>query len=420
MYVRALASPPPAGARPSVPAPTWHDLRDGCRAGGGDRQGSSRCFGGSAAVARGDRRGDFVRGRRDGSARLATSLLLLLAGVGLGAAYGYSGTVLVVEGSSFTNSLINYDQFTSGPLVDLGGGLPPFSLKLTSFDASYQPDGPHGRSWRTSPPARIRPVPRPPAEIAVNAPWRDGSAKVYLIGHGYSPHFTVRDASGRVWFDQYVPCTPRDQNFTSTCTVKVPDTGQPRRGPNKRPLQLAFTVGLLPDDPARPARGLRIRLPGAAGTGVDGASSGRRPAPCQRGATLWLDALDESAMRQVPVTGPAGTRRPAQVLAPGNPKQRTLTGLPGGMTLTVDDVRQFATFQIKSDPYKGLVLVAAVLLLVGLVTSLRVRRRRIWLRAGPRLGRPYARRGRRAVPVGGGPVCRRIQRCRARARAKMT
>ena len=37
------------------------------------------------------------------------------------------------------------------------------------------------------------------------------------------------------------------------------------------------------------------------------------------------------------------------------------------MTLTVDDVRQFATFQIKSDPYKGLVLVAAVLLLMGLV-----------------------------------------------------
>ncbi len=65
------------------------------------------------------------------------------------------------------------------------------------------------------------------------------------------------------------------------------------------------------------------------------------------------------------------------------------------MTLTVDDVRQFATFQIKSDPYKGLVLVAAVLLLMGLVTSLRVRRRRIWLRAG------RGSDGRTLVEVGG-------------------
>ena len=31
-------------------------------------------------------------------------------------------------------------------------------------------------------------------------------------------------------------------------------------------------------------------------------------------------ALDESAMQQVPVTGPAGTRRPAQVLAPREPQ----------------------------------------------------------------------------------------------------
>ena len=78
--------------------------------------------------------------REAGNLLFHASLLLLLAGVGLGAAYGYSGTVLVVEGSSFTNSLINYDQFTSGPLLDRAG-LPPFSLKLTSFDASYQPDG---------------------------------------------------------------------------------------------------------------------------------------------------------------------------------------------------------------------------------------------------------------------------------------
>ena len=297
--------------------------------------------------------------REAGNLLFHTSLLLLLAGVGLGAAYGYSGTVLVVEGSSFTNSLINYDQFTSGPLLDRAG-LPPFSLKLTSFDASYQPDG-TPRTFTAHVAARTDLAgAATPADIAVNAPWRDGSAKVYLIGHGYAPHFTVRDASGRVWFDQYVPCTPRDENFTSTCTVKVPDTGLPAAGPNKRPQQLAFTGVFFPTTRLDPREGYVSAYPALQAPGLTlRALVG--DLHLANGVPQNVYSVDESAMRQVPVSGPAGTRRPAQVLAPGNPKQRTLTGLPGGMTLTVDDVRQFATFQIKSDPYKGLVLVAAVL-----------------------------------------------------------
>jgi cytochrome c biogenesis protein len=94
-------------------------------------------------------------------------------------------------------------------------------------------------------------------------------------------------------------------------------------------------------------------------------------------------ALDVRDMKQLAIDGPAGEDRPAQVLALADPNNRTLSGLPGGYELEVDGVREFATFQTKSDPYKSLVLGAAVAVIAGLVASLRVRRRRVWVRARP-------------------------------------
>jgi cytochrome c biogenesis protein len=44
------------------------------------------------------------------------------------------------------------------------------------------------------------------------------------------------------------------------------------------------------------------------------------------------------------------------------------------------------TFQVAHDPGKRLVLAAAVLVVAGLLTSLRVRRRRLWVRALPATG----------------------------------
>ena len=75
-----------------------------------------------------------------------------------------------------------------------------------------------------------------------------------------------------------------------------------------------------------------------------------------------------------------GASRPATAtLRPG----QTLA-LPGGVgSITFAGFSEFATFQVTHDPGSRLALAAAVLLLIGLVVSLRVRRRRLWLRARP-------------------------------------
>jgi cytochrome c biogenesis protein len=60
--------------------------------------------------------------------------------------------------------------------------------------------------------------------------------------------------------------------------------------------------------------------------------------------------------------------------------------LPDGSTVTFAGVSQWATFQVAHDPGKTVVLVAGVCVVAGLLGSLRVRRRRFWLRAAPVTG----------------------------------
>ncbi|MGI8697954.1 MAG: cytochrome c biogenesis protein ResB, partial [Mycobacteriales bacterium] len=73
--------------------------------------------------------------------------------------------------------------------------------------------------------------------------------------------------------------------------------------------------------------------------------------------------------------------------------------LPGGGSLTFTGVDQWATFQVTHDPGNRTALAAAVAIVVGLLISLRVRRRRVWVRATP-TGEPGAAR-RTVVSAGG-------------------
>ena len=60
--------------------------------------------------------------------------------------------------------------------------------------------------------------------------------------------------------------------------------------------------------------------------------------------------------------------------------------LKDGTKISFTGVDQWATFQIAHDPGKRVVLVAAIFIVAGLLCSLRVRRRRMWVRATPVTG----------------------------------
>jgi cytochrome c biogenesis protein len=295
--------------------------------------------------------------RESGNLVFHLALLLLLLGVALGGLFGYKGTVLVTEGDGFANVLPQYDNFRPGRMFT-PSDLAPFSFTLESFSATYQPSG-QPRTFDAH--IRFTAAPGAPArayDVRVNHPLDVDGTKLYLIGHGYAAHVVVRGADGAVALDTAVPFLPENQaTLTSNGAIAVPDA---------RPAQLGFTGFLTPTTVVTP-NGLSSSFPAAINPRLT-LLAYRGDLGMDSGIPRSVYSLDTTHLTRVATAS----------LAPG----QTWT-LPGGGSLTFVGLKQWATFQTTHDPGRGMALVAAVLVIAGLLVSLRVRRRRVWVRASP-------------------------------------
>ncbi len=288
------------------------------------------------------------------------ALLVLLVGVGLGSLFGYKGTVVVVEGEGFANTPTQYDDLTMGRSFR-EADLPPFSFTLDRFSAKFVESGPKAGqpagfdayvTYLTKPGATPA-----QADIRVNYPLLIDGSKIYLLSHGYAPTFTVRDGAGQVVFSGSVPFLPQDAKFTSSGVVKAPDA---------RPDQLGFDGIFLPTAVIDPQLGPISVSPDPKAPRVFlGAYAG----------DLGLDSGDPQSVYvlntdQMKLIG-------RHSLAIGQ-----TWNLPGGRgSISFDGYQRFANFQIASDPGRQIVFWGAVLALVGLIGSLTIKRRRVWVRA---------------------------------------
>ena len=293
------------------------------------------------------------------------SLLVLLVGVGVGRLFGFEGRVAIVEGSSFTNVQSSYDAFTPSVWTDTEN-LEPLSFTLEEFDAQYAVGGNRtgeprffnaSLSYTTRPGGQTSQI-----DVRPNRPLDVNETKFFLTGHGYAPVMTVRDGRGDVAFSGPVIFLPLDGSFASDGVVKAPDAV---------PEQLGFK-GLFLPTAAQGPQGPYSLFPGAvdprlyltAYAGDLGMDSG---------APQSVFDLDTSRLEQF--TRPDGQPF-ARALAVGETMR-----LPDGRgSVTFDRVAQFANFQIAYDPGKEISLVAGLMLLVGLTSSLAIRRRRLWVR----------------------------------------
>ncbi len=299
--------------------------------------------------------------RETGNLVFHVALLALLAGIGMGAAFGYKGAALVVEGDTFVNTPAAYDELRPGRLNSVDS-LPPFEVTLDDFRATYLPNG-QPKSFA----ADIRWRPREgTAErtrtVKVNEPLTVGGARVYLLDHGYALHFTAKLPDGTVIYDQWQPFLPErgDPNLASDGALKITDIG-----------------GGLPDIGVRGLFAPTLAVAG--GYAYSRYPDAQLPAFAYEvwGGDLGLDSGVPQNVYDIDTT--KMTRTSTGVLFVG----QTVGHLPGGATLTFDGVKDFAVFQVTDDPGKRVVLVASVLALLGLILSLRVRRRRVWVRATP-------------------------------------
>jgi len=313
--------------------------------------------------------------RETGNLVFHVSLVVLLVGIAVGAFQGFKGTVLVKEGDGFANTIASYDDINPGRRFD-ASSLVPLAFRLEDFVGTYGKDGKaltfdaHVR-WASRPGG-----PMTPYDVQVNHPLHVGAAKVYLVGHGYAPQVVVRDGKGNV-IPYTVPCLPQTPQFLSNCVLKVPDA---------LPDQLGFQGVFTPTTVLGPTGRVGSAGPAAADPALTlVAYSG--DLQLDAGIPQSVYELDTTRMTALD-SGRAHALRPGDVLR-----------LPGGGSLTYVGTKEWATFQLTQDPGKGVALVAAIGMVGGLLLSLFVRRRRVWVRACP-AGGPQAP-GRTVVEVGG-------------------
>lgn len=319
------------------------------------------------------------------------ALLSLLVSFAVGKLFGYEGQVIVLaNGGQFCNSgLLAYDSFRPGLRID-GTELDPFCVRLDGFaadyddltgqartfnaDVSYQDTGDleSGR-WQR-------------ATLRVNHPLRLSGDRVYLLGHGYAPIFTVKfpDGQQRTNTIQWRPVDPQTLLSEGATKFDPPGVSDPEQ---RRKSQLAIT-GLLAPTAFLDGKILSSSFPEARDPAVAvdvfrgdlGNDSGR-------GQSIF--SVDQAMVDSGRLAKIARKNlRPGEELA-----------LDDGTTVRFDGVEQWASLQISHDPTQLWVLVSAVFVLAGLGVSLTVKRRRFWVRATPAGdGEPD---GRTVVELGG-------------------
>jgi cytochrome c biogenesis protein len=315
--------------------------------------------------------GEEVRAERGylrevGNLAFHLSLLVFLVGIAVGRLVGFEGRVVVAEGGSFANDRSQYDAFTPSAWTDVDD-LEPLSFRLEEMDVSYQTSGPNAgqpTEFAARLAYRAGSGEEQTATVAPNRPLDVNETKFFLTGNGYAPIVTVRDGRGEVVFTGPVVFLPLDSDNASEGVVKVPDA---------QPTQLAFEGFFMPTADVGP-QGPYSMFPDAlnpqlfltAYTGDLGLGDG---------VPQSVFTLDKDDLTQV--------RRNGQSFSQALSVGETMRLPRDHGTLTFDGVSRFANFQIAYDPGKEITLVAAIVLLVGLTTSLVVRRRRVWLRLRP-------------------------------------
>lgn len=298
-----------------------------------------------------------------------TSLIGVLVCVAIGGMFGYRGQKILIEGDSFVNTLIGYDNFAPGVNFQ-SSWLNPFTVTLDKFDVRFDRES----TKQFGQPIDFRAalttrdgLNGPPREqiLKVNEPVYFGETGMFLVGNGYAPVITVKDGNGNTAFSGPVVSIPTDAVFTSTFVAKVPDAG---------PSQLGFAGFFLPSamknadgvaysfdpDPLNPQLNLNSYY------GDLGLDSGKP----QNVYNLEVQKLTQLNGRGLPAGG--------IVLNAG----QTYTLPEGKGSISFDGLKRYIGVDIRAVPGQAGVLAFSLLAVAGLMTSLYVNRRRVWVRTG--------------------------------------
>ena len=304
--------------------------------------------------------------RETGNLIFHIGLVGLLIAVGFGGAYSYSGQRVLVEGDTFVNNLAGYDSFNPGIAFN-ESMLPAFSMTLNRFNVRYdianRTNTGTPLSFKADVSIRERGAAKAMAKtIQVNEPAEIPGAKVYLSGNGYAPVITIRDAKGNITFSGPVVYLPQDANMTSLGVIKVPDA----------PKQFGILSFFYP----------------TAGKLKTGALTSVFPANANPIVTMNVYEGDLGLNSGIPSNVFSLAVHGLKQLTGGKTgvqsvqlKLGEVAKLPDNLgTVSFDALRRYASLDIDYNPGQGWVLFFALLSFAGLIMSLLIPRRRVWVK----------------------------------------
>ena len=305
--------------------------------------------------------------REAGNLLFHLSVLVVLVGFALGGLFGYKGGVILVVGNGFSNNLTQYDDFVPGSLFK-ASDMEPFSFHIDGFDVEWLTSGPRKGmarafdshlTYRETPTSAERSY-----DLKVNHPLTIGDTEVFLIGHGYAPVITIRDGNGDVAYSGPTIFLPTDQTFRSFGVVKAPDAEPTQIGlEGEFYPTYAFTNRTGPfsvfGNALNPAISMLVY------TGDLGMDDGTPQ------SVYALDKAHTNLLKK-----PDGSMFRID-LQPGKK-----VDLPNGLgSVSFDGVERWNKIQISQTPGKRIALAGVLLALLGLLGSLFIRPRRVWVRA---------------------------------------
>jgi len=291
--------------------------------------------------------------RETGNLVFHLSLIVVLLGIAGSSVFGMRGEAIVNVGERFINTPTTYDNLTPGRFFSIDD-LPPFIIKVNNFDATYDPENNMPLDYElkvtTQDGIDAEPVDR---IVKVNSPLTFGSTRVYLQANGYSPLVTVRDKSGAVKFEGPVPFLPQDANLSSIGAIKVPDM-EP---------QIGFIGSFLPTAARDEVRGGFSSFPELLDPRLL-VSVWQGDLKMDSGVPQSVYRIDTEDMERIGLWA----------LSVGESYEFEVG------SITFNGVIPWVNLQVVRDPGKQYALFGSILAIIGLMISLFIRQRRIWVR----------------------------------------
>ncbi len=314
--------------------------------------------------------------RESGNIVFHVALLVALVLIAVGRLFHYEGSILQTEGESFCNSATAYDNWRPGRIAADGGVSPaPFCVKVNDFEAKYLDTGePTSFSSNIS----YYPVAADGTdgaartdELRVNHPLRLGGDRLYLISHGFTPVVTVRLPSGRTYTQTQAPFIPQDSaTYLSQGVFALSDKHD--IGSSAARTDIGIRAIFAPT-PEINDQGNVTSVAPQADDPVLGVQVFEGDLNDRDGVAKSVYSIDTSKMTQLG----QDDLRVGQTATYAN-----------GVTVEFDGYKQWVALQVSHDPTQGWLLIAAVAMVAGLIGSLAVRRRRVWVRVTSKAGGP--------------------------------